>query len=256
MNNIFLLLCVAILITLVALGTTPAARTFVSMTTVPERLGDPWFETVVLKPMLRRLTNEQLLLQVPPTTHSGIPYVVPQSILTLQSPRFDVRSVGKDEGPITKLLPALRDPTIRSHDIVIIVDDDIVYKPDVFALLAQSVRSHPRAISCMCNGRIEGFKAYAFRKCTLSPLAKTFIPETCFRIDDDVVAWYARKKKIRTVPVPYSDGDDAWTCSMNQSVTDTHPAWPELMQDAREQIVKRCVADLEGPSHLAKAWSL
>ena len=221
-------------------------RTWVTMTTLPERLSNPWFAKTLNRTitMCSRL-GATLLLQVPPhTRHSSRPYMVPQYILNLQSAAFQVSRVNVDEGPITKILPALRDPRIKDDDTIVVCDDDIVYRENVFKWLSDSVKKHPNAVSCTCSRRIAGFKGFAFQKRVFKELANIRQPPSCFRIDDDVIREFARHRNIGRVAVPYNN-DTWWTCSMYRGQTDTHPRWPELAHDDRTPMQDKCIREFQ-----------
>jgi hypothetical protein len=229
-------------------------RIWITMTTLPERLMTQWFSDTLTGTIARcsRL-GATLLLQVPVHTKKKQPYTVPLRISNMQNETFRVNRVPEDEGPITKILPALRDSDIGDDDTVIVCDDDIVYRRNVFQLLVNSVEKHPSAVSCMCHKRIEGFKGFAFRKRVLQDLVRIHRPSSCYRIDDDVLVEFARHRKIKTVAVPYnqdSTQDYGWTCSMHQKETDTHPPWLELGSDDRAPLVQQCVSEL----HRENKW--
>ena len=155
----------------------------------------------------------------------------------------------EDEGPITKINPTLRNSTIPDDSIIIIIDDDIVYNPNVFFDLQKSVITHPTKISSMCNKNIEGFSGYAFVKKTLKGLQDLLIPKSCIRIDDFVVSSYIDHFNIGKVSVPYQNIKHAF-CSMNIEKTDEHPPWKELCSGEGEtkeegkHMKKKCLLDL------------
>lgn len=197
-------------------------RVWVTMTTTPERLVDPWFERTLCRSMdMCKSIGATLLLQVPFTSHRGVSYTVPDSVAHRESATFQIRRHALDEGPITKLLPSLRDDLIQDDDIIIVCDDDIVHRDDVFRLLVDSVENNSSAVSCMCTRKTQGYAGFAFRKRVLKDLRDVQIPASCFKVDDDVIFWFVRAR-IPTMAVSYY-GDVSWTCSLLQKETDTHP---------------------------------
>lgn len=237
---------------------TPAVN-WVTMTTLPERIADPWFkETLTRTISMCQASNATLLLQVPIRSQKGVPYDVPVYVKGLQGRHFRIQRVTIDEGPITKLLPALRDESIKDDDTVVVADDDIVYKSDIFALLIDSVRRTPGSISCMCRAKPQGYAGFAFRKRVLQNLVRLTIPDSCRRIDDDVIDWFVKQNGIRLVTIKYARfnvrfnvrfNDGSWMCSLLKDETDKHPKWDELVTDERGPMVQRCVSDIEASNY-------
>ena len=220
-------------------------KTFISMTTIPERLLNPWFEKNLRNTINMLDKNQILIINIPYISTKGEKYVIPESIKNIQGEKFIINRPKKDEGPITKLLPTLRKDTVKDTDIIIIVDDDIVYRRNVFNLLVNSVEKNPDKISTMCNKNIEGFKGFGFKKKVLKGILKMNIPESCRRIDDDVIQYYIRKNNIGVVSVRYRK-DLWWFCSTdtNPNGEGAHPKWTELRSDNRMKIRKKCMKDL------------
>ena len=220
-------------------------KTFISMTTIPERLLNPWFEKNLRNTINMLDKNQILIINIPYISSKGEKYVIPESIKNIQGEKFIINRPKKDEGPITKLLPTLRKDTVKDTDIIIIVDDDIVYRRNVFNLLVNSVDKNPDKISTMCNKNIEGFAGFGFKKKVLKGILNMNIPESCKRIDDDVIEYYAKKNKIRVVGVSYGK-DYSWKCSteINPNGEGAHPDWAELRNDDRTKIRKKCLKDL------------
>ena len=246
-------LCVILLVVLVVLLVVCTRRrrlegcartTWVTMTTVPERLTHAWFEENLRQTIsMCEKAGATLLLQVPPQSQTGVPYRVPATVHALEGAHFRIERVAADEGPITKLLPALRDHKIDDQDVIIVCDDDIVYHNDVFDLLIGSVCRHPDAVSCMCMPRPQGYACFAFRKHVLQGLQRVHIPDSCRRIDDNVIEAYMEQQGIPAIQVKH-DGDDSWICSMRFDETHTHPHWDELRNDDRPSMIPKCMDDL------------
>ena len=214
---------------------------WISMTTIPERLKDPWFRKNLVRTInMAKDLEATLILQVPTKSTKGVTYNVPESVKFLQGPHFKINNCGKDEGPITKILPALRDKNIHYDDIIIVCDDDIVYKNDTFDLLVTSVRKQKDAVHVMCEKTLEGYQGFAFRKPVLDGLLHIKRPPSCFRLDDDVIGEYIRQRKIELVVAKKGD----WACSHHQKETDTHPKWTELGFDDRTHTTPKCIKDL------------
>ena len=214
---------------------------WISMTTVLERLKHPWFRKNLIRTInMAKNLKATLILQIPTKLTKGTPDHVLENIKSLQGPHFKINNCGEDEGPITKILPALRDKNIHSDDIIIVVDDDIVYKNDTFIWLVKSVLKQKDALHVMCGALVEGYKGFAFQKHVLKGLLHIDRPPSCFRIDDDLIGEYVRQHKIEVVVAKKGNS----TCSMDQKETDTHPKWTELGSDIRPTMARKCIKDL------------
>lgn len=113
-----------------------AERIVVSLTTVPERMDQ-------LTPVLRSLIDQtvaadRIIVWRPATSRrSGLPYPdpgpLPDGVEVLPT---------TDEGPATKLLPAL---IAEPQAMIVVVDDDVIYPVDFLEQLLAGHRAHPRA---------------------------------------------------------------------------------------------------------------
>lgn len=224
-----------------ALDGNNSEKTYVSMTTIPERLQDEWFYNN-LKRTLSLAGNFIIVLNVPYVSLKGVEYIIPDRIFKLEGDKFVIHRCD-DEGPITKLLPTLRNPNITDNSPIIIVDDDIVYRQNIFRVLNTGIHKYPLKVVTMCKASIEGFKGFGFIKQTLKGLLDVDIPKSCIRIDDDVISTYIKHNNISVVALPY-DGESGSFCSLELDETDTHPKWEELSSDDRHPIQKQCLKDL------------
>jgi FkbM family methyltransferase len=218
-------------------------KTYISMTTIPERLKDDWFLNNLKRTIGLLENNQILIINIPKVSLKGEQYIIPDVMNTIQGKNFIINHCEKDEGPISKLLPSLRNKEIKDDDIIVVCDDDIVFREDVFKLLEKSVVDTKNSFASMCTPGPEGFKGFAFIKKTLKPLLNVKIPESCQRIDDDVIKWYMNKNNMHNIVVSYKGNND-WNCSMYKEETDTHPKWSELNTDDREPMTKKCLKDL------------
>jgi len=220
-------------------------KTYVSMTTIPERLKNEWFFNNLKRSLSILKNNQILILNIPDISLKGEKYIIPDNLKSLESTNFIINHCGKDEGPITKVLPSLRYDKIKDNDNIIVCDDDIVYKEKVFDFLEESVNKNPEKVSQMCSDNIFGFQSFAFKKKVLKDILDIKIPESCIRIDDDVINSYVTNRKISIVKVSYENNDIGFSCSFNQKDTDTHPNWKELnKEDDRPPMVKQCLNDI------------
>jgi hypothetical protein len=214
--------------------------TYVSITTVPERLNTDWFVNNLIDNIIAS-PGMQVVLHVPYHSLKGEKYLIPPSVRFLQSDHFSIlRCI--DLGPITKLKNMLQLPGIEDDAVIIIGDDDIKYREKCFTSLQRAVLKNPSAIVCMCSPSIQGFKGYAFKKRVLKGFGEFVIPAECVFIDDDVVSMYAAYHRIPLVALKYN-GSKSWDCSCYD--TTAHPPWKELRHSNRSDIRGRCMPPLK-----------
>ena len=84
-------------------------------------------------------------------------------------------------------MPSLRNKNIPDDNPLIIIDDDITYKENIFNLLKNSIINNKDKISSMCYGDIEGYKGFGFIKKKLKGILNINIPNECIRIDDFII---------------------------------------------------------------------
>lgn len=219
-------------------------KTYISMTTIPDRMSVEWWEDNLRRNISNLSSNQVLVLNIPDFSLKGVRYIVPDSVKKLQGQNFVINYCGKDEGPITKLLPSLRNNMIANDSIIIVCDDDIVYKPKTFKFLEKSALENKDKVSVMGehNG-IRGHAGFSFVKKALKPLASFKIPDGCIRIDDQLIQWYMDKNNIELLTITY-EGDNDHFCGTDLEKTETHPEWTSLNTDNREPIAKKCAEEL------------
>ena len=118
-----------------------AFRVIATLTTAPDRIH-------LLEPVLTALTSGQS--RPPDKIHLNIPhrfgrtgesYVLPEFLQ-----RFPVQVFrGEDEGPGTKLLPAIRRTPANEDVWFFVVDDDVRHLPEALATLLDRAAADPRA---------------------------------------------------------------------------------------------------------------
>ena len=224
---------------------------YVSMTTLPERLITKWFYDNLKRNISMLSPGQILILHIPYKTLKGNKYIIPDNVKNLEGNNFIINRVQNDEGPITKILPALRNDMIRDDDIIIICDDDLYYKPNVFMLLEKNVNKYPQNVSIMCNSnayskknQVQGYKGFAFVKKLLKRLINFDIPEECFKVDDNVISHYININNIKVIDFPYNNNKNS-LCSVDSKKTNENkPKWYELRNDDRIGDVKKCLIKL------------
>lgn len=212
---------------------------YVTLTTIPERLRDPWFYEN-LQNLLKLNGDYIVVLNVPSHMKStGEPYVVPSKIRELQGPRFKIHPTGEDYGPLTKLYGSLLNEDIHPESPLLVCDDDIHYKENFVKNIKREYYKDPRKLYAYCDKGIAGYQGFLVQKKRILPILGLRRPNICFRIDDDFISHSVDKLGIERMGVSY-EGDTSWTCSMDQKKTDTHPAWGELASDNRQNMSHSC----------------
>jgi len=80
------------------------------------------------------------------------------------------------------------------------------------------------------------------KKSLIKPILNINKPDSCFRIDDNLISEWIIQNKISIVTVLYY-GDNSWTCSFDRRKTNTHPKWTELISDNRGKMIQQCLYD-------------
>lgn len=136
------------------------ARIVISLTTIPDRMK---LLQKCLDSLLRQSVKvDRIYLQVPHTTLSGQKYdkkqlenIVGNISLDGVPETITINFVDQDEGPITKLTPVLDlEPDPKTY--IILVDDDIIYHPDLVKTLTDPKYDSFDAIGLA--GRTKEFK--------------------------------------------------------------------------------------------------
>ena len=216
------------------------------LTTIPERLRNPWF----VKNMRNLCTlngRYRVLLTIPKTfARTGECYSIPDEIAKMAADPFSkllINNIDTDYGPITKLFGALSNDSIPDSSLLLICDDDMHYVPNFVVNMSASYGKNPSAIHTYCDHKIEGFKGFMARKSVLKPMMFDLsMPKSCFRIDDDYITLAAQKLSIPVVIVHKSFYSH---CHINFLRTKTQPDWSRLsvMDSDRRPLRKQCTED-------------
>ena len=183
-------------------------KTFISMTTIPGRLASKRF-TNHIKFLLKLIDDECLIINIPIVSRNQKIYKIPPELLELAntSSKFIINNECRDEGPITKMLPSIRNDLIKDEDILIIIDDDRIYKPKTFKILSKMADKYPNGINTFCQPIIQGHLGFSFIKKTLKPILKIKIPNLCIKIDDYILNQFAKKYDIPINKTYYTRSD-------------------------------------------------
>ena len=222
---------------------------WVCLTTIPERLRDPWFYDN-LQHLLKLKGTFRVLVTIPyKYSRTGEKYVIPPNVMKLSKDpksRLTLHRTRHDLGPITKLIGALRFAEIKHDSCLLVCDDDVRYKNNFVIDIVASFRSDKACVHTYCDSTATGFAGFMGSKKTLMPLLTLYNPPSCFTIDDDFIALGLKHLNIETVTVNRSWFGLNGFCSMDRKKTDTHPKWNELnILDDRSQKQKQCKIDFK-----------
>ena len=215
---------------------------YVSLTTIPERLRNPWFYNN-LKHLMNLNGNYKVILNVPyHFKRNGEEYIIPENVKDLEKDNLIINRVETDYGPLTKLYGTLLNNSIPDDSAILICDDDLVYNKDFITTIHNIYKIDKNKLYTYCYNTIEGFQGYMIQKSIIKPMLNFKRPDSCFRIDDNFIQESVKKLNIEIVPVSYN-GDTSWTCSVDMNKSNTHPEWSELRSDHRPPMIQKCVND-------------
>ena len=221
---------------------------YVSMTTIPERLKTDWWYNNLKRNMSFLKSNYTIIINIPYYSLKGEKYVIPDNVIKLQKENYKqliLNRVDKDEGPITKLLPTLRNNKIKDSDIIIICDDDLYYKPHIFKILEKAVNSNENKISTMCVKSYWGCNGTGFKKYLLKNILNFNYPKSCIKVDDEIIRYYIYKNKIKYNLVLYKNKGGGYCTILKKETDKNRPKWYELNKDNRSGHTYKCLSDLK-----------
>jgi len=184
-------------------------KIIVTMTTIPERI-----EKKTIKKTLDSLVNQTkkpdiIYINVPKKSKKNIDYPIDKlNEITSNYDNVKVNLIEDDLGPITKIIPTLE--FINSDDSVILVDDDVQYKP---VMIEQLINANKDAVgyagrinqefklSNNYSGPVDFLETYAgvmYKGHVLSGLNTFYkeVKEVCEKQDDIVIGKYLKNKGI------------------------------------------------------------
>ena len=233
----------------------------VSMTTLPERFGTPFFEQVIQSLLHQQCSFPfEIVVWVPTSSHRfpDLSY----ADWTLDHPRLKIKHC-EDMGPATKLLGNFTDPAFPLHPSwsrcthLLLVDDDIIVRPDAFENMYRVIRQDIQHVwtnhweSPFSKKRIppQGFAGVLIpfswiRSISHRPSFHSFLKtmqnpqHPCYKVDDTILDHLFR---ITSIPVK-STGLHPFRQWMDRQETDRHPPWLELCKDGdRVSLTRSCI---------------
>lgn len=214
---------------------------YISFTTTPDRLKHNWMHDNWERLLDIAPSNYYIILHIPEVSLSGVKYEIPERVMKLgNNSRFIINRNCTDRGPITKCMPVFSLSYIKDTDLIVVIDDDTCYIPEIFPELAQASREHPHSFHTLCDDRIFGFQGYAFQKALLKGIEQHCIPQPCTFIDDDFMEYYV--KSIAKLPINVVLLGGTRECSFDTKLTYRRPQseWSMLSRMNRHPLVREC----------------
>lgn len=128
-------------------------KVIVTLTTIPSRLNTPEDFEAGIKSNLLSLINQsyedyEIHLNIPSHLKlTGEEYIIPEWVknLSINNPKFKIFEELEDKGPSTKLIPTIQ-RLENPEDIIIVVDDDLVYHKDLVKEQILNQTKHPESV--------------------------------------------------------------------------------------------------------------
>jgi hypothetical protein len=205
----------------------------ITLTTVPERLADSNKDGIisVIESLCTQNDNDyQIHFNIPEySLFSEFPYVIPKWLyeFKIKYPHLKIFRT-EDYGPPTKFVPTIKRKELNDNTIILVVDDDLVYHPD---MISEHRKYHSKIsthgvicyegrgseiilyddlrddwVVCVTQIRethaLQHYKSVSYRKYVFDDdFFKYYFGRTYS--DDALVSKYFRDKKIRMYCVPY-----------------------------------------------------
>ena len=200
-------------------------KIYLTMTTLPERLISKHFVKVYLSLKRQRIPFYKLIINL---SVKQFKYQIP---LYLHNDPHVILNPTDINGPCAKLLGSI--DIIPDNSVVIVLDDDIIMRPNFIGSLYKSYLNNPDKVSSNTIIQREkfkevmGFSGYIFNINKLKDIKNFYpnMPKCCFKIDDTWISWCIKKLGVE---VEKSIVPDAWKQVLNMKKTSLHPKWYEL----------------------------
>ena len=129
--------------------TTRTPRIIVSMTSFPSRI---WtVKQTILSIMAQTIKADKIILWLAKTNFPSGEAELPEGLLKLKDKGLEIRWCDEDYCSYKKILPSLKE---FPEDIILTVDDDLIYSPTMIEQLYDSYKQHPESISAMRTHQI------------------------------------------------------------------------------------------------------
>lgn len=198
---------------------------YLSLTTRPERLSSDYFIKVHDSLINQTVSFNKLIINL---SVKEFTYVIPDYLYNNERVVLNETDIC---GPCTKLIGCI--DIVPDNSIVIVLDDDIVMRPNFIKSLYDSYLLNPnKVISHFTTSRdnyneVAGFGGYIFNINNLKNIKPFYytMPKCCIQIDDTWISWCIHKLGIDVIQTIEKN---AWNNILDIPNTSTHPVWFEL----------------------------
>jgi len=219
-------------------------KVYICLTTIPERLTSEHFQNVITSLLQQTYPFHQIMLNIPYVFQkTGEKYPSIPSWVENHS-KITVNRC-QDDGPSTKLLGSFNQ--ISSDDVIVIVDDDIIYREECVSKLMKEWQNHSNSVISHAVSKrakfveVMGFGGYLFQKKLLEGIGRYYHPKSCYKVDDTWISVFLYNHHI---PVVKTKGN-VWEVSAYRDKTDEHPKWEELCNDKeKNKIIDQCIQEV------------
>lgn len=208
------------------------------MTTLPDRLISEHFKNVYLSLKNQNKKFYKLIINL---SINQFKYVIPDY---LKNDNDVIINNTKINGPCAKLVGSI--DLIPNKSLVIIIDDDIIFKNNFIEELYEAHKKNPFSVVSnfvishkINNNEIldepNGFGGFAFLMRPRIEKIKNFyntMPSCAFKIDDTWFGWCFKKIDMKIIK---SKVRHPWLIVLDQKNTDKHPSWYELNKNTNRE---------------------
>ena len=214
------------------------SQIYLSLTTMPERVKSKHFYRVYKSLLRQNIPFTKLIINLQVNMFN---YFIPNYLFNNRV----ILNPTEIKGPCAKLLGSVN--IIPDNSVVIVLDDDIIMRPNFIGTLYRSYLRNPNEvtsnfISLSLNKKyneVQGFGGYIFNINKLRQIKSFYktMPKCCFKIDDNWISWCINKLGMKVIK---SMVKNPWVTVLNIVATDSHPQWYELNKNTnRKKLIQR-----------------
>ena len=183
---------------------------YVGLTTLPSRIAR--IRDTIESLLSQTVIPDKIFVSIPErSVREGCGYVVPEWLASELSPRVEVVHCSRDYGPGTKLLGCL--PRITDPGCLIVVDDDLKYRPTVVERLCRAQMSNHDSSFSFFVYRLgpfpigqgaDGFSFYTPNLTGIEEFASVALRNPALFVTDDLwTSLFLRNKGIRVTSLRF-----------------------------------------------------
>ena len=231
---------------------------YLTLTTRPERVSSPFFETVYDSLKSQTMPFDKLVINL---SVNQFEYSIPEYLYKDEDVILNETNIC---GPCAKLLGAI--DVIPPNTPTIVLDDDFVLKNDFIERLYSVYLKHPTKVSAnkvstfeLCEKldtqfdlpvakysenfkQIEGFAGYICNIDIVKNIREFYdsMPEPCRVVDDSWISWCFNEMNLEIKRININ----IWNDVMDVAKTHLHPDWHELGSLNRPKATSECFSQL------------